>query len=143
MLNIVVIGGCHTAMFNMSVNNHPWTGSEIPEGLGWWFARKFMGGRIASLGYTNFPVASPGESGDLDGDGVNELDCVESGYGYMQLRIFNAYGVEGMQYLGDCWGYAVSDYVEHYKIPYARWHLHTIHGFVLLGDPSLKIGGYV
>jgi hypothetical protein len=78
----------------------------------------------------------------LDGDGVNEPDCVESGYGYMQLGLFEAYGMEGKEYLGECWGYAVSRYVEHFKIPYERWHLHTIQSFVLLGDPTLKIGGY-
>ena len=29
--------------------------------------------------------------GDVDGDGINEPDCVESGYGYMQLGLFEAY----------------------------------------------------
>jgi len=140
---ITVIGGCHTAMFNVSLTIHPWTGGiPSPEGLSWWFARKYNGGGIASLGYTAFPVATPGEEGDLDGDGINEPDCVESGYGYMQLGLFYAYGIEGKEYLGECWGYAVSRYVEHFKIPYERWHLHTIQAFVLLGDPTLKIGGY-
>ncbi len=140
---IAVIGGCHTAMFNMSMTVHPWTGGiPYPGGLSWIFARKYDGGAIASLGYTAFPVATPGEDGDLDGDGINEPDCMESGYGYMQLELFYAYGEEGLQHLGECWGYAVSTYVEHFKIPYERWHLHTIQSFVLLGDPSLKIGGY-
>lgn len=138
---IAVIGGCHTAMFNISLTNYPWA-IPAPEGLGWWFARKYNGGAIASLGYTAFPVATPGEDGDLDGDGINEADCMESGYGYMQLSLFYAYGMEGNEYLGQCWGYAVGRYTEHFKIPYQRWHLHTIQSFVLLGDPSLKIGGY-
>jgi len=141
--SIAIIGGCHTAMFNMSMTVHPWTGGiPWPEGLSWWFARKYNGGAIAALGYTAFPVATPGEEGDLDGDGINEPDCVESGYGYMQLGLFYAYGMEGMQYLGQCWDYAVGRYVEHFKYPYERWNLHTIQAFVLLGDPSLKIGGY-
>ncbi|HEC77164.1 MAG TPA: hypothetical protein ENI33_07930 [Thermoplasmatales archaeon] len=140
---IAVIGGCHTAMFNVSITIHPWTGGiPAPEGLSWWFARKYNGGAIASLGYTAFPVATPGEEGDLDGDGINDPDCAESGYGYMQINFFKAYGTEGNEYLGECWGYAVGEYVEHFKIPYQRWHLHTIQSFVLLGDPSLKIGGY-
>ncbi|KAA0001814.1 MAG: hypothetical protein FE048_04840, partial [Thermoplasmata archaeon] len=138
---IAVIGGCHTAMFNISLTVFSWA-PPAPEGLSWWFARKYDGGAIASLGYTAFPVGTPGESGDLDGDGINEPDCVESGYGYMQLGLFYAYGMEGLYHLGECWGYAVARYIEHFKIPYARWHLHTIQSFVLLGDPSLKIGGY-
>lgn len=138
---IVVIGGCHTAMFNVSMSIHPWGGPSI-RGLSDWFIVKFLGGSIAGMGYTCFPVATPGESGDLDGDGVNEPDCVESGYGYMQLRFFYAYGEEELEHLGECWGYTVSNYIEHYKLPYERYHLHTLQGFVLLGDPSLKICGY-
>lgn len=141
---ILILGGCHTGMFNVSLFNRPWIYGyrPTPEGLGWWFARKIGGGGIATFGYTCFPVASPGEYGDLDGDGINEPDCVESGYGYMQLQLLKGYGVEGNQYLGECWNYAVRTYLDAYKIPYERWHLHTSEGFVLMGDPSLKIGGY-
>jgi hypothetical protein len=130
-------------MFNVSLTIHPWANwYPAPEGLSWWFARKYNGGGIASLGYTAFPVGSPGESGDLDGDGLNEPDCIESGYGYIQLNLFYAYGIEGLHYLGECWGYSVSKYTENFKYPLKRWHLHTLQSFVLLGDPSLKIGGY-
>ena len=139
--SIAVIGGCHTAMFNVSMTIHPW-GPASPEGVGWWFARKIGGGGIAALGYTCFPVATPGEDGDLDGDGVNDPDCAESGYGYMQLQLFKAYGIEGKEFLGECWAYAENKYIENFKTPEERYHLHTMEGFVLLGDPSLKIGGY-
>jgi len=138
---IVVIGGCHTSMFNISMTIYCWGGASF-RGLSDWLLFKIRGGAIATLGYTCFPVASPGESGDLDGDGINEPDCVESGYGYIQLRFFYAYGEKDMQYLGECWNFAVGNYTDHFGIPFERWHIHTIHGFVLLGDPSLKIGGY-
>jgi len=137
---ITIFGGCHTAMFNISMTVFSWS-IPSPEGLSWWFARKYNGGGISSFGYTAFPVGTPGEAGDLDGDGINEPDCVESGYGYMELGLFEGYA-NGLQYLGECWGHAVSRYTEHFKIPYERWHFHTIQSFVLLGDPSLKIGGY-
>ena len=138
---IVVIGGCHTSMFNVSMTISPW-GIPSFRGLSDWLISKVQGGAIATLGYTCFPVATPGESGDLDGDGINEPDCVESGYGYMQLRFFYGYGKHDLEYLGDCWNFAIGNYTDHFKIPYERTHTHTIHGFVLLGDPSLKIGGY-
>jgi hypothetical protein len=140
---VVILGGCHTAMFNVSVTNPIYTYSyrPTPEGLSWRFTRKLFGGGIAALGYTCFPVAYSGEKGDLDGNGVNELDCVEAGYGYMQLQFFYGFSKKNLRYLGECWGFAVSDYVEHYKLPYQRYHLHTIQGFVLLGDPSLRING--
>jgi hypothetical protein len=139
---IVVYGGCHTSMFNISIFNHPYVGAPVRVDLSWSFIQKLFGGSIAALGYTNFPVAAVGETGDRDGNGVNELDCVEAGYGYMELGLFEAYGVENYEYLGECWGYTVSNYVEHYKLPYNRHDLHTIQGFVLLGDPSLKINSY-
>ncbi len=136
---IAIFGGCHTAMFNVSLTIHPWTGKiPAPECISWWFARKYKGGGIASLGYTCFPVATPGNEGDLDGNGIDEPDCVESGYGYMQLGLFDAYS-NGKKYLGECWGNAVARYVEHFMYPYQRWHFHTIQGFVLLGDPALRI----
>jgi hypothetical protein len=138
---VVVIGGCHTAMFNVSLTNRLYTYTYLPtpEGISWWFTRKYFGGGIAALGYTCYPVAAAGEYGDLDGDGNNELDCIESGYGYMQLQLFYGYSGKDLRHVGECWGYTVSNYVEHYKLPYQRHHLHTIQGFVLLGDPSLKI----
>jgi len=140
---IAIIGGCHTAMFNVSLTVHAWTGGiPAPEGISWWFARKPQGGAIAAVGYTCFPVATPGESGDLDGDGINEADCEESGYGYMQLQLVYAHGILNDEYLGECWGYAVRDYIDHFKEPASVHHFHTIQGFVLLGDPSLKIRGY-
>jgi len=143
-LPIIVIGGCHTAMFNVSFTNRPYCYGYIviTEGIAWWFARKIDGGGIASLGYTCYPTGSVGENGDLDGDGNNEPDCVESGYGFMQLEFFKAHGQENYQYLGECWGYAISSYLDHYKLPATRWNYHTIQGFALIGDPSLKIGGY-
>ncbi len=141
---ILILGGCHTALFNISLFNQPWIyGLKItPEGLAWWFARKIDGGSIATLGYTCFPTGAPGEYGDLNSDGINEPDCVESGYGFMQLQLLKGYGVENYEYLGECWGYAISTYFDAFKIPNMRWHLHTAQGFVILGDPSLKIGGY-
>jgi hypothetical protein len=138
---IVLVGGCHNAMFNVSIFNYPWSAVPFPEDLCWWIARKYGGGSIATFGYACFPVAATGESGDLDGDGINEPDCVESGYGYMELGLLKANGVEGKQYLGECWNYAVSRYIETFPMP-ERYDLHTIQGFVMLGDPSLKIGGY-
>ncbi len=141
-LPITIFGGCHTAMFNISIFNHPWTGI-VPffEDLSWRLTRKIGGGSIATLGYTDFPVATPGEYGDLDGDGINEPDCVEGGYGYMALRFIHAYG-NGTEILGEIWSEAVTEYIITFDCMETRWDGHTAEGFVLLGDPSLKIGGY-
>jgi len=139
---IMAFGGCHTAMFNVSLTIHPWTGGiPVPEGLSWWFARKLGGGSIATLGFSCFPVATPGEEGDLDGDGINEPDCVEDGYGYIELEFFHGYA-KGLTTLGDAFGYSLIKYADTFNCLSERWQLHTIEGFTLLGDPSLHIGGY-
>ena len=141
-LPIMVWGGCHTAMFNVSLTIHAWTGGmPAPEGISWWFTRKYNGGAIASLGYACFPVAYVGNSGDLDGDGMDEPDCVEGGYGYMELGLFEGYS-KGITTLGELWGYTQARYINTFDILSQRWEIHTVHGFTLLGDPTLKIGGY-
>ena len=60
----------------------------------------------------------------------------------IQLQLLKGYGIENYETLGECWGYSINQYLNSYKIPNTIWHLHTVQGFVLLGDPSLKIGGY-
>jgi len=141
---ITIVGGCHTALFNISLFHKPYvyTWKPTPEDISWWMARKIDGGGVASLGYTCFPVASPGEDGDLDGDDIVEPDCTEAGYGFIQLEFFAGYGDQHYETLGECWQYAVQRYLDVFKLPYGQWHLHTLQGFVLIGDPSLKIEGY-
>ncbi len=141
---IIILGGCHTSLFNVSFFNRPFVyGLKfIVEDIAWWFTRKNDGGGIASLGYTCFPVASDGEHGDLDGDGITEPDCLEYGYGYIELQFLKGFGIEKYDILGDCWGYAINTYLETFKIPNQPDHFHTVQGFILMGDPSLKIGGY-
>ena len=141
-LPIMVFGGCHTAMFNVSLTIHAWTGGiPAPEGISWWFARKYDGGAIASLGYACFPVAYVGNEGDLDGNGIDEPDCVEGGYGYMELGFFKGYA-QGIHTLGELWGYTEARYLNTFDVLAYRWEIHTVEGFTLLGDPSLQIGGY-
>jgi hypothetical protein len=141
---IIILGGCHTSLFNVSFFNRPFVyGLKfIVEDIAWWFTRKIGGGGIASLGYTCFPVAYSGEYGDLDGNGVTEPDCLESGYGYIELQFVKGFGIEKYELLGDCWAYAINTYLEAFKTPNWPEHFHTVQGFILMGDPTLKIGGY-
>jgi hypothetical protein len=151
---IVVLGGCRTAQFNVAVFNRPSQLYEPPPlakyfpafvDLSWAFARKINGGSVATLGYTIPPMFGFGETGDLDNDGIEEPDCIETGYGFLEPAFFCAYGVEGKTILGECWKFALDKYIEAFAGGAGfiqLWHIRTIHGFVLLGDPSLKIGGY-
>lgn len=151
---IVVLGGCRTAQFNVAVFNRPEQLEEPPlfakyypayVDLGWEFTRKINGGGVATIGYTIPPMCGIGETGDLDDDGIDEPDCIETGNGVLEPTFFYYYGIEGKTMLGECWGYTLSKYIKDdlKGVGSMRlWHILTIYGFVLLGDPSLKIDGY-
>jgi len=151
---IVVIGGCRTAQFNIAVFDRPeqlvdppWYAKYFPAlyTISWGFVRSIDGGGVAAIGYTVPPFFGFGETGDLDNDGIEEPDILEIGMGVLEPMVFYAYGVEGKQHLGDCWGYSLHNYIDKFGdigSVWQPWNTATIHGFVLLGDPSLKIGGY-
>jgi hypothetical protein len=151
---IVVLGGCRTAQFNVAVFNRP-EQLEVPPlfakyypayvDLSWEFARKINGGSVATIGYTISPMCGIGETGDVDGDGIVEPDCIETGNGKLEPTFFYAYGVEKKATLGECWNFTLSKYIKDDLKGtggWRLWHILTIYGFVVLGDPSLKIGGY-
>jgi hypothetical protein len=85
-LPICIIGGCHNNMFNISVllslldlkNKHfMWSyGVPTPDCFGWSLTVKANGGAIATIGNTALGYEAGGEVGDLNGDKINEPDCV-------------------------------------------------------------------
>jgi hypothetical protein len=69
---------------------------------------------------------------------------------YLEPTFFKQYGVNGIDVLGDTWAATISDYLDTYPIDWntpAAWDYaidaKTVQQWVLLGDPSLKIGGYL
>jgi hypothetical protein len=151
-LPIFVIGGCHCCQFNVSVlstmidlrNTHSmWSyGVPISECLGWALAGKTKGGAIAAIGSTGLGYEASGDVGDLNGDSLNEPDCVEALGGYLQSQFFKSYGLGYTTILGNTWGNAICSYLAVYPGMKNWSDAKTIEQWVLLGDPSLKIGGY-
>lgn len=153
---IVVFGGCHTSMFNVALTYRPYVWApnyDLPfllrvypgiECLGWYFNQKRDGGSVATLGYTNFATLATGNHSDKDKDGIAEPDCAEEFSGYIETQFFYAYGKANLAILGQCWGYAEDMYLQvfNYRKTKDNCDLRTVQSFVLLGDPSLKIGGY-
>ena len=144
-------GGCHNSMFNVSLittfldknnSNHLMTyGTPIPECLGWSIVRKFGGGAIANFGYPSSTFLSPGENGDLDGDGINEPDIFEAWRPYMVRQYYKLIN-EGAEYLGEVAGGAVRNYLSSYPGMDNPFDAKIIEQVIFFGDPSLKIGGY-
>jgi hypothetical protein len=151
-LPICIIGGCHNNQFNVSVlfslfdlkNKHfMWSnGVPIPECIGWSLTVKPNGGAIATIGNTALGYEAGGEVGDLNGDTLNEPDCVEALCGYLESQFFKGYGVHHIDILGKNWGNAIDEYLNVYPGMENLSDAKVIEQWVLFGDPSLKIGGY-
>jgi hypothetical protein len=139
-LPICVVGGCHNSMFNISIFHSSWTyGLPVPECWSWWLTRNIGGGAIATLGCTGLGYGKedkqePGAEGG--GDWLNGL-------------FFKACGEHQIDILGNAWGDAITSYLDEFPIDWSQHAFNdtaldakTVQEWVLLGDPSLKIGGY-
>jgi len=113
--------------------------------MGWWLVSKRNGGAIATLGFTSAGYVEPYENGDIDGDGINDPDYVEAKSGYLYSCFFKAID-SGNDTIGEAWSSAIHLFLETWPInenEFEDWRdVTNIEAWVLLGDPSLKIGGY-
>ncbi|RLF47942.1 MAG: peptidase C25 [Thermoplasmata archaeon] len=138
MYPICVIGGCHNNQFNVSILNllklrhlkevyykSEWT----PECFGWWLARKIGGGSIATIANTGFGYGIPGEN------------CLTGRGRYMEIHFFKSYA-EGKEMLGEAHASDLTYYLNAFPPMVDRIDTKIVEQWVLLGDPSLKIGGY-
>ena len=147
-LPVIVVGGCHNSQFNVSLSNI-WQDIQeyglkkyvnfrffymewVPQCWSWWLTSKSDGGAIATLGNTGLGMGLPGE------DYVTGLD------GWLFPRFFYHYGQEGKQFVGQAHSAAITDYVQEFDINAVNGSedRQMVQQWVLLGDPSLKIGGY-
>jgi len=135
-LPIVVVGGCHNAQFNITMQNFiPYNekavyfGDAYPtDGCSWMFLEE-GGGSIASMGATGY------------GYGYINKYCTIGLGGWIEPRFFYEYA-NGDEYLGEAHGDAITDYINIIGGVNDDHHdRKTIEEWVLLGDPSLKIGG--
>lgn len=151
-LPVCIVGGCHNNLFNVSVLStvtDPWNkrsswslGVPVRECWGWSLVTKPNGGAIAVMGNTGLGYEAGGEVGDLDGDGINEPDCVESLCGYLEAQFFKGYQLHHITMLGETWCHAIMQYLQIYPGMEHWSDAKTLEQWVLLGDPTLKIGGY-
>jgi len=129
-LPVAIFGGCFCGDFN-----------ENPSPIAWDFVSHKEGGAIASIAGTCGTQYS-----------LSSL-CTESMHGHMMMSIFSSYK-EGNGMIGKIWGDSITNYLndEHAlelgdRFSMLNWfHTLTNHFSIeiwtLLGDPSLKIGGY-
>jgi len=146
MYPICVVGGCHNSQFNVSVFNllkirkiyeTYWKSEWSPECFSWWLARLADAGSIATIGCTGLGY---GYIGDYNNDSIP--DCIQGLGGWIDIEFFRVYGQEGKEILGEVHSTALANYVANFPVMKDNIDCKTVQEWVLLGDPTLKIGGY-
>jgi len=141
-LPICIVGGCHNNQFDVSLLRIfnkllRRRGEAIPECWGWLMTRKIGGGSIATIGCTAL------------GHTKEDKDSFEGGACILEVQFFKQYGKNNVDILGDTWAESVSWYIDTYPVDWNHtltndaWiDVQIVQTWNLLGDPSLKIGGY-
>ncbi len=135
---VVVVGGCHNSQFNVTLMNIRTYGFTHAYGYGihvakcwsWWLTSKKDGGAIATMGNTGLGMGLPGF------DYPNGLD------GWLLPRFFYNYNQQGRHHVGEAHSAAIADYVNEFDINADDADRQMVEQWILLGDPSLMIGGY-
>ena len=147
-LPVVMIHGCHTAQFSVSLSNilrdineyGLWdtlrgarflSSTWVPYDLTSAFLIKEDGGAIASFGYSGY--------GYFWGNGA----CLNGLCPWICTRFFDSYANQSIDIIGKARDQAIIDYLNIIGgMNDNALHRNTIEGWILMGDPSMKIGGY-
>jgi hypothetical protein len=62
--------------------------------------------------------------------------------GQLAAEVFRLYNIENIDILGDIYGKTVENYVTTQPVSMNKIHCKSVQEWILIGDPSLKIGGY-
>ena len=150
---ICVVGGCHNSMFDVALirlirsllkyrlNFFFWDEGEevfnkffwVKRCWSWSIVRQKRGGAIASIGNTGL------------GWGVGGEGSIQTGDGYITTHFFEVYSesdnIENVS-LGEVHVKTLNDYITLFHPNEDEIDRKTVEQWVLLGDPSLRIGGY-
>jgi hypothetical protein len=152
MYPIMVVGCCLTTEFDVSIWNfltifknlrqhHYFLNCKyecVSECMSWNMIKKIDGGTIAHIGSSS---TAWGAAGDRNNDGIP--DSVKDGYTTgLCAELFRIIGEEHIDILGTAYSDSLTHIIENYTGPDKRVHSKCVQEFQLIGDPSLKIGGY-
>ena len=135
--------GCFNNMFNVSIWHSEWVyfmgliHYNIPRCWGWSLVRNPHGGSIATIAATGFSYESP------------DIKSREGGIEWLDMHFFEQYGRRGITTLGEAWGRTIDAFLENFTIDWndasrngSALIAKNVEEWLLIGDPSLRIGGY-
>jgi len=152
MYPIMVVGCCVTTEFDVGIFNfltifknlkqhHYFFNFKyecVPEVLSWDLIKQLDKGTIAHIGSSS---TTWGAEGDANHDDIP--DSVQNGYTTgLCIEFFKTIGEEEIDILGDVYTTAITNIVENHSATEDRIQCKCVQEFQLIGDPSLKIGGY-
>ena len=146
MYPICVLGECIHGKFDVSILNilkllkkepNYFTQDCILECIAWRLVNKLNGGAIAVLTNTNICF---GDMGDSNQNGIP--DDAERFGGLLAVEVFRLYGEEKMRILGEIHFQTIEDYVSNFPVSTNKYDCKSVQEWTLIGDPSLRIGGY-
>ena len=144
-LPICLVSGCHNSQIDVTPLNlliHPreslFLRLDYPiECWSWKLVSLPFGGAIAAVGNTGLGMTK------------EDKESFEGASDYLDARFFWEYGKNGTDILGEVWAKAITAYLNEYPIDWntpagadSSIDAKVVQEWILLGDPSLKIGGY-
>ena len=118
-------------MFKFIPQKTLWSYAPVPECFSWRLIRNPHGGAIAAIGNTGLGYGMPGKVCTIGG-----------GDSWITIEFFRQYGEEEHHMLGDAYSQTLVSYINNFDMTdLEAGHPKTLHEWVLLGDPSLRIGG--
>lgn len=137
-LPIILVGGCHNALFNVSIlqillnikniKNHYWTSTLIPVCFSWGLCIIPRGGAIASTGCTGY------------GFGVINKTGFPTYSGALETYFFYEIGQENATTLGSAHSGSIRKFI--LENPHHADEAFCTTIWQLFGDPSLQLGGF-
>lgn len=144
-LPIVVAAACHNGQFDVTPLNLLKKLKGEPLNVGEWalecWAWKLtshpFGGSIATISNTGLGMSK------------EDKQSMEGAGDFMDMQFFLEYGAHKHKYLGDVWMDSITNYIDEFPVDWndpagsdSAYDAKTPQQWTLLGDPSLRIGGY-
>jgi hypothetical protein len=157
---VLSASGCFNNMFNVSITKSDWTYLPLPKIISSVISDVFKikissikitvphcwgeklvfnphGGSIAVIASTAFSYES------------SDINTSVGGCEWLDIRFFEEYGKKKTEILGELWSNTITAFLQNYTVDWSDSKpdgdaliIKNVEQWLLMGDPSLKIGGY-